>query len=278
MIRARGIALVAVLWMVAALSIIATGITRVIREEARMMSIARQTVQAQALGDAAIQIALQRLAADNRPILRTGQSDVTYGGVTMAVEVMPLNGLIDINAAPPPLLARLYTIAGGLAPGAGDALAQATVEARERRSVQGRQNRFEAEEDLLRVPGVTYDLYARLSGLITADLRSAGRVNPMAAPLEVLTVLAGGNAAAASLIVSKRDSGQDGIDTTALDPGSLDAGSVRRLRIQARVPTSDGTWLRVTRFVDLNARTRDGAPWHTFRTSTSVESAPRNNS
>ncbi len=271
-----GMALIAVLWIVASLSIIVTGVTRTIREEARMMALARQNVQAQALGDAAIQLALQAIVANNAPINRMLQSEIRYGGVAIQVRAMPLNGLIDINSAPVPLLARVYAIAGGVPSGQADALAQATVQFREQRGAAGLQERFEAEEDLLRVPGVDYSLYARLFPLVTADLRGRGLVNPLAAPVEVLTVLAGGNAAAASAIAAKRDAGEPGVDTSALDSAFLDSSSVRRIRMEARVPMPDGTWLRVSRSVDLTARARDGAPWYSFRTGSSVEPVVRN--
>lgn len=273
---ARGMVLIAVLWIVASLAIIVTGVTRTIREEARMMALARQNVQAQALGDAAIQVALQSIVANNTPVNRMLQSEIQYQGVTMQVRAMPLNGLIDINSAPVPLLAKLYTVAGGVPPGAADALAQATVEARARPGPSGMPERFEAEEDLLRVPGIGYDLYARLFPLVTADLRGRGLVNPLAAPVEVLAVLAGGNIAAAATIVGKRDAGQAGVDMSALDTAFLDSSSVRRLRVEARVPMADGTWLRVSRSVDLTARSRDGAPWYSFRTGSSVEPVVRN--
>ncbi|AVS89695.1 general secretion pathway protein GspK [Paracidovorax avenae] len=271
-----GMALIAVLWIVASLSIIVTGVTRTIREEARMMALARQNVQAQALGDAAIQLALQAIVANNVPINRMLQSEIRYGGVAMQVRAMPLNGLIDINSAPVPLLARMYAIAGGVPAGQADALAQATVQVREQRAPSGLQERFEAEEDLLKVPGIDYGLYARLFPLVTADLRGRGLVNPLAAPVEVLTVLAGGNAAAASAIAAKRDAGEPGVDTSALDGAFLDSSSVRRIRMEARVPMPDGTWLRVSRSVDLTARARDGAPWYSFRTGSSVEPVVRN--
>lgn len=273
-----GMALLAVLWMVAALTIIVSGLTKSIREEARMMSLSRQNVQAQALGDAAIQLALQAIVASNAPINRTRQAQIAYRGVAMQVQAMPLNGLIDINGAPVALLAKLYAVAGGLSPDAAQGLAQATVETRERRNPQGAPQRFESEEDLLKVPGVDYNLYARLSTLITADIRGRGMVNPMAAPVEVLTVLAGGNAAVAMRIVADRDSGAEGVDTTALDAAFLDSSTVRRLRVQARVPMPDGVWLRVSRSIDFNARAKGGVPWHTFRTSSSVEPVIQKNS
>lgn len=269
--RERGMVLIAVLWMVVALSIMVTGLTRSVREESRLMSRARQSVEALALGDAAIQITLQRLLAQPTPVGRMKQEMVAYRGVSMAVQIMPLNGLIDINSAPVPLLARLYRLAGGLPPETADTLAQATVSARERKDLKGSAVRFEAGEDLLQVPGIGYDLYARLSGLITADLRGSGKVNPLAAPPEVLAVLAGGDAAVASHIAAERDAGLEGIDTTALDAGFTDITTARRFRIQARVPMADGSWVRVSRHIDLGARTRSGMPWHTFSSGHSFE-------
>ena len=274
----NGIALIAVLWIVAALSIIATGITGALRQESRTMAKARQEVEAQALGDGAIQIALQAVIASNQPIRGMEQTEVTYRGAVMQVQVMPLNGLIDINAAGLPLLERLFTVAGGVPPDAAQALAQSVVQMRGQRDARGAPQRFEAEEDLLRVPGIDYDLYARLSTLLTADVRGSGRVNPMAAPVEVLAVLAGGNIGVAMQIASSREAGQIGVDTSALDGSLLDTSTVRLFRVQARVPMADGSFVRVSRSVDLNARARDGAPWHTFRTSTDVEPVHRKNS
>lgn len=275
--HSRGMALLAVLWIVAALSIIATGITRTLRQEGRAITLARQEVEAQALGDAAIQIALQALRANQQPLARAILVDIGYRGVVMQVQLMPLNGLIDINTASQPLLQRLFAVAGGLAPDAAQALAQTVMQVRQQRDARGGPQRFEAEEDLLRVPGIDYDLYARLAGLLTADLRGSGRVNPLAAPVEVLTVLAGGDAAQAAQIAAARDAGQAGVDTSALDGSLLETSASRRLRVQARVPLADGGFMRVSRSVDLDARTPDGAPWLTFRTAAGLEPVNRNN-
>lgn len=270
-----GMALLAVLWIVAALSIIATGTMRTVRAESRAIVQARQQVEAEALGDGAIQIALQVVVASNQSLARMTLTDISYRGVTMQVQIMPLNGLIDINSAGSPLLERLLVVAGGLSSEAAQATGRAIVQIRERRDVRGRPQRFEAEEDLLQVPEVDYDLYARLQDLLTADLRGSGRVNPLAAPIEVLTVLAGGNAASAGQIAAARDAGQIGVDTTALDGSLLDSSASRRIRVQARVPLADGRHVRVSRNVDLSARTPDGAPWHTFRMAVRLEPVDR---
>ncbi|AYM97758.1 general secretion pathway protein GspK [Acidovorax sp. 1608163] len=270
-IHRRGVVLVAVLWIVMALSIIVTGLSRSVRDEARMLSLARQGAQASALGDAAIQLVLQQMGAEPKPVDRMTTVQVQYMGQEIGVQVMPLNGLVDINSAQIPLLVRLLTVAGGLAEGAATPVAQAIVDYREQRSAQGVPRRFEAVEDLMRVPGVNYDLYARLSGLVTADIRSSGMVNPLAAPPAVLQVLAGGNAELVSQIDARRQSGQPGIDMTGLDAAFVGSGTVRRYRLQARVSAADGGAYFVTRYVDINPRSRDGFPWTTFHMQREVE-------
>ena len=269
----RGMVLIAVLWMVAALSVIVMGVSRSVREESRVVSRARQSVEALALGDAAIQIVLQSMASKTVLVGRMDKIEVLYRGVPMTVQVMPLNGLIDINGASLQLLSRLYAIAGGLTVEGAEALAQATVTARERKDSRGGAVRFEAVEDLLQVPGIDYSLYARLSGLVTADLRGGGKVNPLAASLGVLTVLAGGNASVASRIAADREAGLEGIDTTALDTGFTDNTTVRRFLVEARIPMVDGVWFRISRSVDLGSPTRSGVPWHTFSSSHRFEPA-----
>ena len=270
----RGVILVAVLWIVMALSIIVTGLSRSVRDEAKMISAARQGAHASALGDAAIQLVLQQMAVDSKPVDRMVTVQVQYQGQQMAVQIMPLNGLIDINSAQPALLVRLLVVAGGLSDSAAGPLAQAIVDYREQRSAQGIPRRFEAVEDLMRVPGVNYDLYARLSGLVTADIRGSGMVNPMAAPPAVLQMLAGGNAELVSQIDSRRQSGQPGIDMTGLDAAFVGSGTVRRYRLQARVSAADGGAYLVTRYVDINPRSRDGFPWTTFHMQREVEPVP----
>ena len=274
----RGMVLIAVLWMVAALSILVTGMTRSVREEVRTLALARQSVEGTAWGDAAIGLVLQEMVSRPANAVTTlVKAQTVYRGASIEVEVVPLNGLIDLTSAPEALLANLYAVAGGLPAQSASVLAQATVQTRGQRDAHGMQKRFEAPEDLLQIGGVDYPLYARLSGLVTADLRGAGKVNPLAAPLGVLTVLAAGNAEVANRIAQGRASGAAAVDTTALDAALVQSTFVRRFRLQARVPLADGTLLNVSRSVDLNVRGRGGVPWHTFHTSHGIDPVRRQN-
>lgn len=262
----QGMALIAVLWLVAALSLMVTGVSGVVRQEAKMIGVAKDKVTAQAVGDAAVVMVLQQLAADRTVLQETTETSVSYQGTQVAVSVMPLNGLININGASLPLLNALLSVGGGLPDGAAQELAIAILDRRERASLDGRRpERFEAIEDLMQVPGIDYDLYARLAPLVTTATAGSGgaTVNPLAAPPLVLRVLANGDEGIAARIAASR--GQPGLDTTGLDANlARPGGAQRRYRITAQVPMADGRIFLVDRSVYFGARTRDGLPWYTF--------------
>lgn len=265
-LRTQGMVLVAVLWTVAALALVVVGLVHNVRQEARVLSTQRALAVAGGVGDAAVQLALRQLAVLEAPPTRMLTWPVTYRQTAVAVRVMPLNGLIDLNAAGAPLLAALYEVAGGLPRNEAQSLAARTLAWRAG-SASVRAERFEAVEDLLRVPGVGLELYARLAPLVAADNGgSSGGVNALAAPLEVLQVLAGGRPGTAARIAAARDAGDAGIDTTDLPAAFLESGAVQRYRIDASVPLPDGGWLHVAHHVHLGTEPQARLPWRTFHT------------
>lgn len=272
--QVQGIALIAVLWIVAALSIIVTGVVHTVRSEVRLVGAARQTVEAVALGEAAIALTLQNMAARAALPTKWLTVDAAYEGRNMVVEIVPMNGLIDINKASPALLASLYAVAGAIDAKPATALAEATVQVRSERDARGREQGFEAVQDLLRVPGVDYDLYARLSRLITAEAQGSGKINPQAAPVEVLAVLAQGNTALASALAVKRSSGAADIDTTALSGEFIDTTTSLRYKLLAYVALPDGARVVVSRSVDLRPDPRVGLPWRIFNAEHWMQGAP----
>lgn len=264
--RLQGMVLVAVLWTVAALSLLVVGLVHSVRQEARVLSTQRALAVAGGIGDAAVQLALRQLAVLDAPPTRMLTWPLAYRQTPVAVRVMPLNGLIDLNAAGAPLLAALYAVAGGLPHHEAQRLAARTLAWRTG-SAGATAERFEAVEDLLRVPGIGLDLYARVAPLVAADNGgSSGAVNALAAPLEVLQVLAGGRPGIAARIAAARDAGDAGIDTTDLPAAFLESGAVQRYRIDARVPLPDGGWLHVAHHVHLGAEPQERLPWRTFHT------------
>jgi general secretion pathway protein K len=222
-------------------------------------------VVASALADAAIRQVLQEVSARKSPITRTVEVAVPFQGQSVAVQVQPLAGLIDLNNAPEPLLAALFQHGAGLPADAAAQLAKATADTRSRRDPQGRPEGFDAPEDLLRVPGITYPLYATIARLVSADLTGSGRVNPQAAPLSVLAVLLQGNTALAAQWSARLAATPDAtplpMDTTQFNAAFIDSAPARTLRVVARVRLADGAVLLRTWTVGLAESLQTGLPW-----------------
>ncbi len=269
----QGMALIAVLWLVAAMGLIITGIVQAVRSEARSAGLQRHVMVASALGDAAILLALQNLHAQQKEPSHVLQNiPVTFERQLFEVKVQPLNGLIDINNATVVLLADLYRHGGGLNPSAAQALAQATVELRQSKGVKGTAQGFDAVEDLLRVTGMTYDLYAKINRLVTADLREGGgRVNPMLAPVAVLEVLTGGNVDRAAVMVAGRNADSKLMDTSFLKPELIEMASSRSLQLQVRIGLPDGGSMQKTWQVFWGADPRSGLPWRVYGTRQAIQ-------
>jgi general secretion pathway protein K len=271
----RGIALVAVLWIVGALSVLVTGVVLAQRAELRMAGAARASLVGEAAGQAAIHIVLQRMTAGGDRIDRLTRVAVRHDERDIVVEVMPLTGLIDLNLAPRPLLEAFVARAGGADEKLARQVAEAVVARREAAPGPAEASSLlAAPEELLSLPGVDYDLFARLAPMVTTGSGGVGRINPLAAPDEVLRFLAAGNAALARRVADDRDAGVVAIDTSRLEGAFIDATVSTRHRFTAQVPMADGARVLVVRDVDTAVDSLSPAPWQTFRTSTRWIAAP----
>jgi general secretion pathway protein K len=273
-------ALIAVLWIVAALSVMVTGLVHTVRQQIQIAAAQRDQISGQAVAEAAVALVLQDMLAN--PSANAGSpaiqsTAVSWGGVQMDVEIAPLDGWISLNGAPAPLLASLLQFAGGLDAGRAQALAEVIVEWRHTAppvdpttpgGTQVQPRRFEAVEDLLLVPGIDYPLYARVAPLVSADLTGGSAVNPQAAPPEVLAVLAQGDMGRVTQYLGQRASGQPG-DASGFGNASGGGGfGVYRLRV--KVPLDAGKILVLTRDVALSGSAPGGAPWRVLRTSRQI--------
>ena len=259
----RGVALVAVLWLVAAMSLIAVGIVQSVRIEIRTAGMEREQATYGALSDAAILLAIQSLQAPQYGAPKPLQTiAAVFEERTFAVSIAALNGLVDINMAPQALLADLYVYAGGLPTEQAQALATATVAYRQTLSRVGSRRLFAASEDLLQVPEFKYDLYAKIKGLITADLQGgSGRVNPLAAPVGVLQVLGAG-------VVR---------DASSFKPEFVESGISRSFDIRTTVALPDGATLTTVWVVFLGQDPISRLPWRLLskRRTVSAPSQPQ---
>lgn len=286
-----GLALIAVLWVVAALTILAAGMLTLVKGHTRALGSFQSQIRADVLGDAGAQLALRQVLERREQFLRFQRLSFDIEGTPVEVDVIPVSGLISLNGAQESLLVDLFVHGGGLSPDKARALAQRVMDWRDPDGVampQGaeddayaaagsryrtRGTGFQAPEDLLQVLGVDYDLYVRIASLITVDSHLTA-VDAGAAPDEVLRVLAGGDAEAASNYAQKRSGVGDGrfaVGGNALVNTGL-AGGQTVFRLDARLALPGNPPRIRRRMVRLDAPEPDQY-WKTLRVWPSVVAA-----
>lgn len=280
----RGAALVAVMWMVAALTLLVGGILGVSRAELRGAQTFTSAATAAAVGDAAIQLAALEWTVAPPDVPALTRKAYEFDGWQVAVRIVPANGYVDLNGAPEPLLIDLFRYGAGLDDAAAEMFAQRIIDWRdpddgasprgaeaEAYAAAGvgfrpRNGRFAAVEDLMQVLGMELDLFDRIRPFVTVWAGSGARgVDPMAAPPEVLAILAGGDASRVAAIAGARDAGDLSADTTALEQAHLARGRTTTLHVEAAIPDGDGRLAVRGRWISLE-RSPDGAPWKTVAT------------
>lgn len=272
----RGLALVAVMWMVAALAILAAGLASLTRGEIRVAQGARLAAEVAALGDAGIQLAMLDMRSDpgNPPGLLRKAYD--FDGRPVEVTIVPAAGLVDLNTAGEPLLRDLFVFGAGMDESFAEDLALRIVEWRTPgreledpdyvaagTDFRPRGGEFEYPEDLLQVLGVSYDDYAKIERLISVSGGASG-IDPMSAPDEVLGLLASGDGELVARISGARANLDPAVDLTGLTQAHLGGGGSGVHRLDAVVAV-DGKHYRRTRWIDISIPAHDGAPWRTVR-------------
>jgi general secretion pathway protein K len=206
---ARGYALVSVLWLI----LLMTGITAAYhaqaRVEARLLTTALQRAQAEALAEAGIWIAVREhfsvtSAFQDRSQRVTRTVDVD--GSAVVVTIGDASGFINLNAAPPELLAAVLAARSGFGEAEQTAVVAAILDWRDSDSTRSPAGAEDQDYAALKVPhgakdapfaiidelrlvhGMTPAAYRRVAPAFTT-FGSHARVNTAAAPPEVLAVL-----------------------------------------------------------------------------------------
>lgn len=258
-VKQQGIALIAVLWLVSALGIMVSGMVYVMRGEIRIAGQSQRATLDTGIADAAIRLTLQQLQLANTKSYKTVQSyPVEVFGRSAQVDLIPLNGFISLNDAPPALIASAFQFGAGVPADVALQLGNAIDQERKKPTPKGAPAKLQSVEDLLRIPGISYGIFAQTQDLFTVDINNSPLVNPLAAPPRVLAVLGGGDPAKAEQVLGARQGKGEGADTTGLHFVQNNATSYVLLR--ATLQTSDNRPLvRVWR-VDLQAKAY-GLPW-----------------
>lgn len=257
----RGYALLVVLWLVAVLSIMVASMTGDVRLETRQAAVVKNRVEAMAVSEAAIRLELARIVADAQNLPKgIARSNAQVFGVPVAIEIIPLNGYIDLNNASQPLLADMFRYAGEQPEDMANELASRVLAYRLEKESGGRPRRFHGIEELLRIRGVDYRLYAKIENLLTTGIDGAGLVSPMAAPEGVLRVLAKGDVGRARQIANARNAGIESVDTSTLTANLIENTPTSYLEIRALAPVADRAAFGAVWQVDVAARAH-GLPW-----------------
>jgi general secretion pathway protein K len=189
----RGLALIVVLWGVAALSLIAFAMLSSSMNAARIGHNAWAQIELETAADSAVQGSIYSLFDTGNPQAFDGTPRTTdAGGIQTTVAIQDESG-IDLNQAGRDLLAGYFKGAGVED---ADALAGRVVARRA-------QAPFQAVEDLAQVDGMTAELFARLApGLTVYSHRTS--LDLRTAPVIALKAIAGMTDAGAAATIAMR--------------------------------------------------------------------------
>lgn len=250
----KGVALAILLWFIAALSLLAAGIMLTAKVDMRYASLQSAMARATAAGDGAIQLYIHDLSRGGLDANSSLEEDalaampVIYniGPYRVYVRVVPAAGLINIITADEVLLTNLLRLVGGLESREAEILAQSVLQWRlvkppdPQRTVQMSEPLVRVLEDVMKVPGMTRDVFDKISPLIYAKVvAELGNVNISAAPFDVLVILADGSLSQAEALRAE-------FPVVATTPSGL-------VRIDARTDVGFGLIYQRSSWVDLGA-------------------------
>jgi general secretion pathway protein K len=265
--RQRGIALVLVLWVMALLAVMVVGFASDARTELKLARNQADAAEARAIADTGVSLALLNVLDNNEETawrVDGATHSLAYGGGAIRVSVQDEGGKIDLNLAPPSLLAGLFRT---LRIADAEPLAAAIQEWRRQHGGDpadgpvARTGPFLALEQLRAVPGVTAAAYTRAAPFLTVYTRR-DRIDPLTAPAEVLLSLPGARPAEVEAFLAARD-------RSGPIPGGLPVlngigDSVAHAGLDVVTITSEGRTAGGARFIrqaTVSASARGGAPY-----------------
>jgi general secretion pathway protein K len=226
----KGVALVAVLWVVALLSMMAAVFGAETRTETELARNLAENAQAEALADAGIYRAIAMLLDPDQN--RWPRADGTpyrwsLAGGEVLVSIQDEAGKVDLNAAPDGLLQGLF-ISLGVAPDAASTLVDRIHDFTDREHIKrlngaededyrragvgygAKHAPFDSVAELEQVLGMTHELFRRVEPFVTVYTGLTG-INPLTASREVR---------AAALSAAQTDAGFKDRQASPLDTAS----------------------------------------------------------
>jgi general secretion pathway protein K len=271
--RQSGVALAIVVWFLAAMSLMVSGIVFQSRVDIKLAQIHASRAKATAAADGAMQLMLgEFVAAQSDRANGAGELSRQFaiGEHQVTIDLVPVSGLIDIQQAPAKIISQLFQINGESEAGNAQQLAASVIKWRE--MVQNRQTlegdsvpRLSTVEDLLRIDGVTRTHLDRLIDVVYIGKGGSAQIDLNSAPKAVLKLLAGDNERAASALEGRLGGSElrpQDVQNSNKRRSSTKLTSANVFRVDAFVSIGGQQWLR-RRFVSMSGSGQ--LPWRYFR-------------
>ena len=252
--RESGMALGIVVWFIAGMSLLVSGIVFQAKVDTKLAQIHYFKAMATAAGDGAINLAL----AEQISLRESGQGGIDrqrqyrVGQQVVDVVMIPGDIFVNLNTATTAELIGVFSVAANEANGNGESsrfdprsLADAVVNFRDGKgSGNSRRQSFYSPEDLLRVPGLSRSVYDGVRDfIVVTDIGASGGPNwTVEEKLSALNAIGEGTGMALQGVVRQNTS---------------------FLRIDAKVSIGDKSWLR-RRWVSMGSGD-SGLPWQFVR-------------
>lgn len=296
--RSRGVALIAVLWLSVLLAVIAGSLLTTTRSELRLARNLLDSARADALAEGGIYLAIPHL------LDRDAATRWTVDGAVHVVELesgkleiaaQDAAGRVDLNAAPPELLAGLFG-AAGVDPDEAAILAARIADWRDRDENAMPDGAEQADYDaaglaarvgnapfatpgeILRIPGIDMALYGVIEGAVTVWSRQRG-IDPVAAPRLALLALPGMSESSADALIAARTDAEPDPRGTHLLPFIPDEarrwlarGGGRVVYLLAQAQTREGGIFRREAVVELRPGANPPYVTHSWRPALAVTS------
>ena len=279
----KGTALILVLWLVAALSLVVLASAHGIRQQTRHVGLSLERLRSESILDAALQLAAQRLLAEKGTPARYRRQRMTLGPNEVWLEITPANGLIDVNVASDALLQALFQKVGRLAPGEAAILVSRVRDYLDPDDIPGGVGGAEAAQyraagwpslprnsslddlsELKSVLGMTPALYEIIAPYL--GINGQQRIAIGSAPAALIDALAGEPGLGARIHSSPPETQAGMLLSGAASEFfmSAAAGGGQAVRVRAFMQAEGERWWQRDAWIDLSERPDGLTPWTTL--------------
>ena len=197
--RESGVALGMVVWFLAGMSLLVSGIVYQARLDTRLAQLHKSRAIAVSAGDGAMMLMLADLANARKNNKRENPELAgvyTLGDQVVKVQLVPAVGLVNMGTAPPELLVSLLVSEGALPQDQAQILADNVVKWRRGDAPRGkgkRPNKLESAEDLMQINDFSRTVWDAIrDSIVVGPGGAANGMDLSKAPRSLRRALAGG--------------------------------------------------------------------------------------